>query len=123
MIDRLSIFAHTALIVSASLVTATPAFASARAPLDTWHLPREAGSWSLAGAPCDGLSAAQLCVIGQRHRLTPLGDLPAPLMRDTQLALVNRVNQATRDCRSFGRYTPDCVGDLKSLTGLIAVIE
>lgn len=122
MPNRLRMFALLALAPISAAALPMSAAASSVIPLDDWHLPPSVERPSVHADPCDPFSVKQLCVTGRRFRLKQLHDEPAAVVRDTQQALVDRIGSASRECRTSSPG-PGCVGDLRSVTRWIALID
>lgn len=122
MINRLRMLALLALVPISAVAFPMSAAASSTTSLDNWHLQPSAELPLLREKPCDPLIVNELCVVGHRYRLKQLPDQPAEMVNDTQQALIDRTANASRDCRTNSRSL-GCVGDLKSVTRWLALIE
>lgn len=122
MTNRLRMFVLFALAPISAASLPMSAAASSAIPLDNWHLRPSAELPLLHEKPCDPLIVNELCVTGHRYRLKQLHDEPGVMVRDTQQALIDRTASASRECRT-NSPSPGCVGDLRSVTRWVALID
>jgi hypothetical protein len=122
MTNRLRLILLLALAPIGATAVPMSAAASPAVSLDTWRLPPSVEIPLADANPCEPSSANQFCVTGPSFRLKQLPDQPAEMVRDTQQALIDRTAYASRACRT-NSPSPGCVGDLRSMTRWIALID